>query len=383
MIEMRHTKTIFLALALVSSALAATPKAYLRGPTEEKIDKPIFLKIAGSVSDIPVHLEQVSGPEEVPMGYWSDTQGKPVYAVGTASIPGLYRFSLIAEGTPDGASKAVRSYAFWDVIVTGDEDTDDGVDLDDGQSAPSDVTRLIIGRPSALMKLSSGQKQVRFSFTPKAKKLFRIATISNGAWTMELAGPNDASNVFAVDSLHSGPGGNAQITRNLKPDGVYYVKVMPLEPYLGKPFRVLVTSHDANPEPDLIPEPTPTPKPLPTPTPQPEPVPTGELKVLYLFESSSPLTRGQELVWYSPLVDEALTKLTSTGSDGVPGWRKWDVDTDISNEGPDWAEMMASMKADIAKNGTQLPVVGIFRGGKGKVYPLPATPQELLSLIQK
>lgn len=381
---MRYAKTIILALALASSAMAETPKAYLRGPTEAQIDQPVFLKFNGTTSDIPIHLEQVSGPEDVALGFWFDQAGNPIYAVGTASIPGHYRFSLIAEGTPEGASKPIRSYAFWDVDILGDEDDGEVEPQVDGVTAPTGIIRLTIGKPSQQMKLAKGQKQVRFSFTPKSKKLFRVATSGDGAWTMELAGPDDAGKVFAVDIVHSGPGGNAQITRNLPAGGTYYVKVKPLEPYQGKPFRVLVTAHDTNPDPDLIPEPGPTPTPpQPTPDPQPEPVPSGELKVLFLYESSRPLTRAQDLVWFSPQVDEALLKSTSPGADGVAGYRKWDQDTDISNEGPEWAEMMAVMKADIAKNGTPLPVVGIFRGGKGKVHPLPATPQAMLSLIQK
>lgn len=380
---------LFLAVALLaSSSFAATPKAYLRGPGSVEPDSPIFLKFNDTVSDSPVVIEQVSGPEKVSLGYWFDKSGAPVYAVGTATIPGLYRFSVIAEGTPEGSDKAIRSYAFWDVNVAGkvpEPDEEDAVEPDtsDGVVAPRGIIPLTIGKPSAEMRLSKGQASVLFSFRPKAPKAFTIATSGTGSWTMDLAGPDDPGDIFASDDEHSGSGANAKIVRTLSPGGTYYVRVTPDQPYRGKAFRVKVTSS----APDPTPTPTPTPTPIPPtpipPTPTPTPIPLGELKVLFVQESEAPMSEKQLQVWHSGEVEELLIKNTDPGSDGVPGYRKWDKDQDASDDTPEWGEMLAAVKAEVDKTGIPLPVVGIFVGGKGVVKPLPGTVQEMTALIPK
>lgn len=377
-------------LSLASVAMGATPKAYLRGPTEAKADQPVLLKFAGTASDREATLEQVSGPERLVLYYLYDRDGKPIYVEATASVPGLYRFCLIAEGTPDGADKPIRSYAFWDMTVVGDEKPtpDDGDDAGDGVGvvkAPSEIIPLAIGRPSEEYRLDKGQPFVRFSFTPKARKTFTISTSGNGAWKMELSGPDDPGNVFARDNRYSGVGTNAKITAVLSPGGTYFVKVRPALPYFGKAFRVSVLASQPPPGPTPVPPtpvpPTPTPVP-PTPVPVP-PVPSGELKVLFLQESEGPMSEAQLQVWHSGMVEEALVKNTTPGSDGVPGYRKWDDDQDASDDAPEWSEMLSVAKAEIQKTGTPLPVVVVFRGGKGTLKPLPTSVQDMLTLIQK
>ncbi len=383
---MTHAWKTFFPLVLAGSLFAATPKAYLRGPTEAKADQSILLKFAGTVSDEPVVIEQVSGPEQLSLAHLFDRDGKLVYAECMATIPGLYRFSLIAEGSTDGAPKPTRSYAFCDVVVTpASTDTipDEVVpDVDDpclGLAEPPGVIPLAIGKPSKPMKLKSGQGFVRFKFTPKSSGMFAVATRGSGAWKMELAGPDDWSDTFAVDELFSGVNANAKIEATLAAGRAYYAKVKPLEPYQGKAFTIMVAKSSTPPKP---PQPLPVPpKPIP-PTPEP-PVPSGELKVLFLHESESLMTERQLQVWHSPDLEQTLMKNTTPGPDAVPGFRKWDKDQDPSDDTPEWAEMLNWAKAELARTGTQLPVMVVFRGGKGTLNPLPASPQEAISLIQK
>jgi hypothetical protein len=382
--------TLVLAGLLAVQAGAATPKAYLRGPTEAKTDQSILLKFHGTVSDIPIAIEQVTGPEQVSLAYLYDKAGDFVYAECAATAPGLYRFCVIAEGTPQGASKPVRSYAFWDVRVTGgspipdDTDTDpvdpDDDQDDDGASEPPGVIPLPIAKLSPSMKLRPGQDFVRFRFIPKSLGYFTVSTRGQGAWRMELAGPDDWTDVIAVDDAQSGVSSNAKIVANLLAGRRYYAKVKPVLPYNGKPFTIMVAKGGTPPTPD--PDPTPSPTPDPTPNPEP-PVPPGELKVLFLQESEGPMTEKQLQVWHSGEVEEDLMKNTSPGTDGVSGYRKWDKDQDPSDDSPEWAEMLSVAKAELAKTGTPLPVVVIFRGGKGVLKPLPSSVAELRALIKK
>jgi hypothetical protein len=95
------------------------------------------------------------------------------------------------------------------------------------------------------------------------------------------------------------------------------------------------------------------------------------------------MTKEQLNVWYSGEVEEAMKVNTTPGSDGVPGFRRWDDDQDPSDDTPEWTEMLSVAKAELAKSGLRLPVVAVFRGGKGVLKPLPTSVQDMLSLVRK
>lgn len=125
--------------------------------------------------------------------------------------------------------------------------------------------------------------------------------------------------------------------------------------------------HAPQPPPDIEPE--------PDEPPVPEPI-TG-FRAILLHETTQNHTREQIGAIYSTSVRKYLTEFATKADDGRPAWRIWDKDTDVSNESPQWKEMMETALADTAP----LPKLVIFNGTKGTVYPVQSEDQ-LLKILK-
>lgn len=131
----------------------------------------------------------------------------------------------------------------------------------------------------------------------------------------------------------------------------------------------------------------PTPTPVP-PTPTPVPTPT-KISVLFVDENSNYGTasyKSYEGIINSTALRSWLAAHCST-TDSIPDWRKWDQNTDISNESnPVWKTMMATAMKDVTLNSASLPWLVIADSNTGKVISSTAVPSSLsdtTALLQK
>ena len=131
-----------------------------------------------------------------------------------------------------------------------------------------------------------------------------------------------------------------------------------------------------DPAPDPQPKP-PDPKP-PDPKPPDPPKPITGLRVIFVAESSSNMTKEQLNIWNSTRIADYLNRKT-VKTDGRPGWRKWDPDINVSNETETWKQIWAATKGSLGA----LPALVIVDGVKGEVFPWPPTEQEALDFLKK
>lgn len=128
----------------------------------------------------------------------------------------------------------------------------------------------------------------------------------------------------------------------------------------------------------LPPDPGPAP---PIPAPDPD---ASVVRVLLLHESSRPMTRGQENLWFGPELSQVLNTSTTADTIGRGGWRRFDVDVKIVREAPEWQAMMDAARAMLAKpEAPQLPVIVVFRGKKGMAYKFPEDVATLQNILKK
>jgi len=113
---MRRT---FLALAgllgVAGQAIAETPKATIRGPVRLPVDGTIVLDARSSISDRPLKWK-LEGPD-VPFLTLDQDGRRGVVALVPAAPEGVYRFTLIAVGIPDGESEIDADAAIHVVTV--------------------------------------------------------------------------------------------------------------------------------------------------------------------------------------------------------------------------------------------------------------------------
>jgi hypothetical protein len=96
------------------------------------------------------------------------------------------------------------------------------------------------------------------------------------------------------------------------------------------------------------------------------------------------MTRKQENLWYSGELVDALNALTTADSKQRGGWRRWDVDIKLNDEGPEWQGMLDASRQLLSQPAApKLPVIVIFRGKVGKVYPFPEDDATLKNLLKK
>ena len=112
------------------------------------------------------------------------------------------------------------------------------------------------------------------------------------------------------------------------------------------------------------------------PGPGPGPGPVKGLRVIFVYESNSPLTKDQLAVRDSPKIADYLDKHCEGGKDG---WKRWDKDVDTSKADKLWQEIWAEAKPKLG----ELPQIVIVSGQKGKCYPFPKDPDAGLEFFQK
>jgi hypothetical protein len=120
-------------------------------------------------------------------------------------------------------------------------------------------------------------------------------------------------------------------------------------------------------------------KPAPGPGPSPGPTPTGELRALFVYESSAVPTLRPEQVsaLYSMDVRDYVKDHCAKGKDGkTPECRFWDKDQDVSKDSPELGKLFARPRKS-------LPWFVIARGS-AVVFEGPVVDaQSTLSVLRK
>jgi len=91
----------------------------------------------------------------------------------------------------------------------------------------------------------------------------------------------------------------------------------------------------------------------------------GEFRAFIVREVGDKLTRDQETAINSTAITAYLNAKTAK-VDGRPGWRRWDDDTDTSNESPTINALWERAKA----TPDATPKLVVFVGDKMNVYPI-------------
>ncbi len=124
----------------------------------------------------------------------------------------------------------------------------------------------------------------------------------------------------------------------------------------------------------------PDPKPPTPPDPKPIPSTVGNLRVLILFESSAKLDIKQLSALNGGIVRKYLTDKCLMDSDGLPAWRMWDRNIDVTAESPAWKAALTAAQADPLP----IPKVAIFAGTTlVKVVPLPANDVDMVTMLKQ
>lgn len=123
--------------------------------------------------------------------------------------------------------------------------------------------------------------------------------------------------------------------------------------------------------------PTPPPGPNP-PGPTPTPQPVQSFRVILVNETGRLLTPVQNSFWRGEEIEEYLK--SNTTSEGVfPGFRRYDKDTDASNDSPVMAALWAAVRPKI----TTVPCLVVERNGKVDILPYPSSPSDGLATLKK
>lgn len=111
----------------------------------------------------------------------------------------------------------------------------------------------------------------------------------------------------------------------------------------------------------------------PSPPQPPDTIPAGDLRVLFIFESTSGLTREQINVKNS-------TSIRKYCNDHCvkDGYRYWDPNVNVTKETPTWQAIWKAAQPML----TGSPQVIIFKGQKGESYPI-ISEAETLALLKK
>lgn len=128
-------------------------------------------------------------------------------------------------------------------------------------------------------------------------------------------------------------------------------------------------------------EPVPVPVPPgPGPAPKPPtPVPSGDLRVLFLYESSKPLTSGQAELMIGTTVRKWLDS-NCVVENGLTGYRYWDKDTKITTDLPVWRDLLT----EALKEASPVPKMLVFRGPSlVAAYPWPENPDAAVATLRQ
>jgi hypothetical protein len=126
------------------------------------------------------------------------------------------------------------------------------------------------------------------------------------------------------------------------------------------------------------PPPTPTP-PGPNPPGPTPPTPTPNAVSVLIVDESSDYGKPEYRPYLNVLNSTSIRSYLNTHCakvDGLPEWRRWDKDTDVSHESQKWQDAM-KMPRD------SLPWIYISNGTAGFGGPLPKTEADTLALLKK
>lgn len=124
------------------------------------------------------------------------------------------------------------------------------------------------------------------------------------------------------------------------------------------------------------PQPPPGPTPEPRP-PEPKPV-VASFRVILGYETGKNLTPDQNSVLNGKVVQEWLRKNT-TPEGGLAGFRRFDKDTDASNDQPDMRRLWEAVKPKV----TTVPFAAIEVNGRVEIVPFERTPEEMVAVFKK
>lgn len=128
------------------------------------------------------------------------------------------------------------------------------------------------------------------------------------------------------------------------------------------------------------PRPPPEPDPGPAPPgPGPTPVATG-FRVLFIYETSSNLTREQLNTLHSTAISGYLNEKCAKGPDGRPEWRRWDPDVKMTPKESESLRLLWEATKPQLKPGPQL-VIAV--NGAAKILDLPATEADTLAILKQ
>lgn len=141
-------------------------------------------------------------------------------------------------------------------------------------------------------------------------------------------------------------------------------------------FAILVGDAPIPPGPQPPGPQPPEPKP-PEPVP---PQPVTSYKVIFVYESSKPITPEMQKVMYGSAVVDYLEAKTTPVPGVARGFRRYDKDVDATNErDPEIKTIWAAVKPKL----TTVPCVVIAVNNKATIEPWPATEDAALALFKK
>jgi|SRR5215813_5939080 len=117
------------------------------------------------------------------------------------------------------------------------------------------------------------------------------------------------------------------------------------------------------------------PRPPPGPKPEPSPIPYTGLRALIVVETGQPISQGQFSAIYGQATRDYLNTHCAK-ADGVPEWRIYDKDQDLSKVPKMWANAMKRPREST-------PWLLLSNGQGGYEGPVPNSSDEMIKLLQK
>lgn len=127
-----------------------------------------------------------------------------------------------------------------------------------------------------------------------------------------------------------------------------------------------------------MPQPPPQPDPTPKPPKPDEPVVVTSFKVIFVKDPNNNLSIDQHAVFYGKAISDYLDA-KCTKQNGQPSWRRYQQNTNASNDLSEMAELWADVQTKI----TGVPCLVVAVNKKAEIIPLPANVAEGLKLLKK
>lgn len=127
----------------------------------------------------------------------------------------------------------------------------------------------------------------------------------------------------------------------------------------------------------VAPQPPPVP---PKPPEPPKPEPVESFRVIFVYESSDPITPAMQRVMFGQATRNYLDGKTTRHANAGSGWRRWDKDVDATNErDPDIKALWEAAKPKV----TTVPCVIVSVNRKADIVPFPADEAAAIELFKK